>query len=1414
MSQPTSPGQVIDPLTTRRPSVGLAKPSRQNSSTASEKLQEAGLDRRAQGHHHAGARSMVVKRKQLPWLAKKEGKDCGVGKGVSAEAGGVELAGSAQNGQGSSGLLKQSDLGKSQGAPSPLSPVGTASLNGKGDPQASDKAVSSSAKRPSIASLGHDMSVRAVGSTRSMGQGEKQVRPQRSLSLGAELRPGVKPLRSKHQAKQAFGLERAKKADLDDYTPSEYSTTVSSSDVEHPPILSTVPVTPPVSSSRIVHQPIPRRQIDLTHYQRQVQKAADRKEHMSRNELGPSLKQQWVKGRPPPSNAELAPGAVKRKCKTTDSDCECSTTTVQAREEGKANLAKTIPQKAASVSHPGEMGRPVKPRLTRAVQRPSDQTSTALQSHDKTQQAGVASTGSDVPQHVDGNNSRKKTLHEMPAHLMESSSHSTDVPSHLVTSTDVSNSPLNISPKNTVKPPPVPRHPPPIATRSRDLRRETRKMDTAIRDHEKLMGKAFGAAEEAAGRGHSNEVARILEGASSALHNASTTTLYRRSTAHHIDSPLQLSPSESGLSTDGELSDEHDLWNLQHSREHSTETAPTLVTAQSSKSPLLAAPYTKDGKQPMPRRASMHSGSSAEDVSIAPTPPGLYQPPSVESIVKDFAYTDIQSAKARSLASLAGKKSLGAAADFYNDQGESVAYQPGVRKSMNPSLHDLPAEEAPSSGHRPDRHKPGKPARPLPKTNAKQIELRELEHVPTASEPPKLAVDDNVTPNGTRHPHRRGKNHPHVSDFFESSYYRHPNVNPTEAARKLSSVTDTRSVPKAPPPHPPDPPLPLRERTRRPDEEEEEEEDENYAKHVRKHISLREGQGFSLGRYHRRQPIAREWHPVRKRIAATVACFNTVFIGLIAGIYAGEVPKMQFQIADVSHRVLMGNVLLFCGLGLTTFIFWPLPLLHGRKPYTLLAFALMLPLQFPQAIAVSGNQSRPDSTITRVGLLVPRIFTGIALGFANINQLPTLLDLFGSSLMSEAPHQEFVNNDDVRRQGGGVGIWLGIWSFCFVGSLSIGFCIGACIIAGLDPSWGFYIIVILLAFFLLVNVIIPETRRAPYRRSIAHFFDDDDRLRRRVARGEVKLHISNDGPKWWFQEVWAGLVLSKRMIGQPGFFVLGSYIGWIYAQVTLVILFLGALLSRDYTWQSQYVGLASLSLAIGAFFAMPLAKASIFSRARFTPQPLAFALTASGESISWTAPVLFTGLIGFLSCLAMAECVGLIMETFDTCDLQPGVNSKHRLNSMAETTRRRRTNYSSFPRVCAGFFAAQSLGFFLAAAATGVSGDITRALGAQVAVSIVAAILLFVTLLFMFIMWRWREVQVIPNSVFGAATRKGSTAWNNNAGGGGGATGDDADWKAVVIGNPSQKMRRINLLEMGGQTRWTEIRKLNRLMGR
>ncbi|CAK4031817.1 MFS transporter [Lecanosticta acicola] len=573
----------------------------------------------------------------------------------------------------------------------------------------------------------------------------------------------------------------------------------------------------------------------------------------------------------------------------------------------------------------------------------------------------------------------------------------------------------------------------------------------------------------------------------------------------------------------------------------------------------------------------------------------------------------------------------------------------------------------------------------------------------------------------------------------------------------------------------------------------------------------------------------------RKRLTATIACLNTIFTGFIAGIYAGEVPRIQYQLADQSHWVIFGNLVLFAGMAITTLIFWPLPLLHGRRPYTLVAFGLLLPLQIPQALAVASYRS-PD-TLFRIALLLPRALTGLALGFANINLLPTLMDLFGASLMSERPHQEAVTYDDVRRQGGGIGIWLGIWCFCFSSSLSIGFCVGACIISKLDPSWGFWLVIILLAFFLLLNVLAPETRKSAYRRSVHHFYDDNDpeKIKSRVARGEVKLHISDCGPKWWWEEVWAGLVLTKRMVLQPGFFVLMTYLAWINAQLTLVILLLGALLSRNYRWPSYSIGLAVLSVPIGALFAMPLTKASWLSRARVTPPrtdsmtmrsprftwsshftrrlifslllPLAglgYCLSAPGPPLHWSACVIFAGLAGFLTDLGTAECVGLIMETFDTCDLQPGVNTKHRLQSMSDNAKRRRTNYSSFPRVCAGFFASQSLGFLLAAAATVVSGRVTDAYGSQTAISITAAVLLGVTVLFFCIITRFHEVQVVPQYTTGT--------WKIGQGSPDASSGGEPDWKPVVIGHASGKMRRVNLLEMGKWTRWSEIRRLNKLI--
>ena len=328
-------------------------------------------------------------------------------------------------------------------------------------------------------------------------------------------------------------------------------------------------------------------------------------------------------------------------------------------------------------------------------------------------------------------------------------------------------------------------------------------------------------------------------------------------------------------------------------------------------------------------------------------------------------------------------------------------------------------------------------------------------------------------------------------------------------------------------------------------------DNQDFSLENRNHLSIREPRGFSLSRSHRRSPIARDWSTSRKRYVAIVACITTAFMGLIVGIYAGEVPAIQYAIADEHHYTILGNVLFFLGLAITTALFYPLPLLHGRKPYTLAALTILLPLQFPQALAMNSPRT-PTVATYRIGLLLPRIFAGMVMGFANINLLTTLLDLFGASLQSGNPHQEIVNESDVRRHGGGMGVWLGIWTFCAIGSIGIGFLIGAGIISGLDVSWGFWITIIINAAVLLLNIVTPETRRSAYRRSMSEVRNGNE-TSRRVARGEIKMHLQSTGPIWWGEEVFAGHVLAIRMLKQPGFIVLSLYLGWIYGQVVLVI---------------------------------------------------------------------------------------------------------------------------------------------------------------------------------------------------------------------------------------------------------------------
>ncbi|KAI1816327.1 hypothetical protein GGS20DRAFT_595304 [Poronia punctata] len=545
---------------------------------------------------------------------------------------------------------------------------------------------------------------------------------------------------------------------------------------------------------------------------------------------------------------------------------------------------------------------------------------------------------------------------------------------------------------------------------------------------------------------------------------------------------------------------------------------------------------------------------------------------------------------------------------------------------------------------------------------------------------------------------------------------------------------------------------------------------QNISLRNRSHVSIGEGQKFSLTKSSKRQPtIARDWSPARKRFVAAVACSSTALIGVLIGIYAGLVPSIQYYIADFHHYAILGNVGLYLGMALSNILFWPLPLLHGRKPYIVGGLCTAMPLLFPQAIAVSAPRS-PNSHAWRVALLLSRALMGFVLGFASMNFHSMLTDLFGASLMSDNPHQEVVDEYDVRRHGGGFGVWLGTWTWCFIGSISAGFVVGSAVIERLQPSWGFYISIAILLVVLLLNVLCPEVRRSAWRRSVAEVRMGET-ISRRLARGEVMMHRVQTGPRWWGQEVYHGLALVLEMLRQPGFLILAVYSAWIYAQVVLLVILLGSLASKSYRFRSPYVGLVVASVAVGALVAIPFQKANLFSRSRhritssnsmtFDKKPvwsshlfrraiftlvlpvagIIYTVFSTGPPVHILVPACLAALMGFLSCLAISECNGLLMETWDCSDLQPGMTGR----SLSSKDSHKRTNYSSFPRVTAGWNLIQSLGFVLAAVSTAVGGSVTRRLGQRAATGVVAGILLVLTLLLLGVFVRFKRVQIIPD---------------------------------------------------------------------
>jgi hypothetical protein len=350
----------------------------------------------------------------------------------------------------------------------------------------------------------------------------------------------------------------------------------------------------------------------------------------------------------------------------------------------------------------------------------------------------------------------------MPGHLVESSSHSTSVPSHLQLTTSSSSSPVQVpqplrvpttslSPRNTFRPPAG--APLRVPTTNLSPRNSFRPPDELRLDD-------------------------------------------------RFTAPLRLSPRESVGGSSGDSAADSDV--AYSSRASSKETAPTLVTmsAQSSMQPLVADPYTnKEGKRPASLRAySGHArhvrADSASDNSLTRTPPRLYQPPSADSIVRDFAYNKMrkesraQRAAARSQSVMEAATTYGhhgAAAEFYGDYGESVAMQPGVRNSLLPDsgirrsvqegIFERNAPVFPEAARNPGRDTVGRverggdwsgPAGLPRKRTLTRAEMKRLEPVPTRAVPQHHENDpaDNVP----RQRRRRGHYRPHVSDFFENSY--------------------------------------------------------------------------------------------------------------------------------------------------------------------------------------------------------------------------------------------------------------------------------------------------------------------------------------------------------------------------------------------------------------------------------------------------------------------------------------------------------------------------------------------------------------------------------------------------------------------------------------------------------------------
>lgn len=397
-------------------------------------------------------------------------------------------------------------------------------------------------------------------------------------------------------------------------------------------------------------------------------------------------------------------------------------------------------------------------------------------------------------------------------------------------------------------------------------------LNRAVNGLENLMGEAINVARDAAQSGRPDEVAEVLNSATMALRKASMLS-------HELKRPKRASSSESNRSSGSDSM--HDRESTMNGKP-SADTLPTVFTnsGKSSMEPMKAATASPTGGA---QRKSTLPRTTSEAESISLTPPHLYQPASVESMVRDFAYRKMPG---RSSSARSGPKAtrFGEAADYYGDQGESVQTQPGVRKSLpnfNKPLPSLPAAahgrttEGRTQRRRLDRDRSGQRdlsseddstphggaaisrGRKARRKPAKAGDgLRELDPTPTMAMPERTSTFPTALPTFGNHHHHgffhrspsptSPRNREAAAESQTQEAMQNNNGGKVESRYEehANSATDENNASKLERYSGPPPPVTSGNLS---------------LKHPRRnHISLNEGEGFSLGRYHRRRPIARE----------------------------------------------------------------------------------------------------------------------------------------------------------------------------------------------------------------------------------------------------------------------------------------------------------------------------------------------------------------------------------------------------------------------------------------------------------------------------------------------------------------------------------------------------------------------------